>query len=165
MTTLKQFIMSCQHCFTHNDQETVSNELCRLLSKSILNRQFLNDCFGQIAWVGKKVLYEDDHYGFCICGHISHEVKEVQPHNHGSTWAIYGQESGQTYMTEWQQVMPPEAGSPGKAKKTASYTLAPGDVYYYKTGQIHSLTREPGRLIRIEGQNVDRLNKALFEPV
>ncbi len=143
----------------------VCNKLCHLLREALLDEQFLEDCFEQVESGGRKVLYEDNQYGFCICGHINYEKKEVPPHNHGSTWAIYGQAAGLTYMTDWEQVTVADGHAQGKVKKIKSYTLAPGDVYYYSSGKIHSPIREPGRLVRIEGQNLDRLEKDFFEPV
>src|ERR1700730_4735150 len=60
----------------------------------------------------RKILYEDPEYGFCILAHVYHGAKETAPHDHGPTWAIYGQAAGETLMNEWAMV---ESASEQKA--------------------------------------------------
>ena len=38
----------------------------------------------------RKVLYEDPELGFCVCGHVYENAAHGAPHDHGSSWAIYG---------------------------------------------------------------------------
>src|SRR5262245_47998060 len=47
----------------------------------------------------RQVLYEDPALGFCICGHVYDGPAHGTPHDHGSSWAIYGQATGITEMT------------------------------------------------------------------
>ena len=39
----------------------------------------------------RDVLYEDPELGFCIRGHSTTARPISQPHDHGPSWAIYGQ--------------------------------------------------------------------------
>ncbi len=64
----------------------------------------------------RKILYEDPELGFCILGHVNHGAKGSKPHDHGPTWAIYGQASGETIMSDWEMLSPPENGEPGQVK-------------------------------------------------
>ena len=73
----------------------------------------------------RSVLYEDPELGFCICAHVYNGEKKGEPHDHGPTWAIYGQAAGETEMTDWRMVTPPAGGKPGKAEQTRSYILSP----------------------------------------
>jgi hypothetical protein len=52
----------------------------------------------------REVLYEDPELGFCICGHVYSGPAHGSPHDHGSSWAIYGQAAGVTEMTDWRIV-------------------------------------------------------------
>jgi hypothetical protein len=53
---------------------------------------------------------------------------------------------------------------PGKVRHARSYTLEPGMAKVYNEGDVHSPRREgPTRLIRIEGQNTDRIKRFAFE--
>ena len=43
------------------------------------------------ARLERHVLYEDPELGFCILAHNYAGSKESPPHDHGPSWAIYGQ--------------------------------------------------------------------------
>jgi hypothetical protein len=51
-------------------------------------------------------------------------------------------------------------------KKTRSYKLTPGAVHVYNEGDLHSPGRAgPTRLIRIEGTNMEKVQRAKYEEV
>ena len=105
----------------------------------------------------RKILYEDPELGFCILGHVHHGAKESSPHDHGPTWAIYGQAQGETIMTDYEKLAAAGEGQPGKARPTRDYKLTPGSAYVYNEGDLHSPRRDgPTRLIRIEGRTSRR---------
>ena len=57
-------------------------------------------------------------------------------------------------------------GKPGKARPVRTYKLTPGTAYLYNEGDLHSPRRRgPTRLIRIEGVNMDRIQRLKFEVV
>ncbi len=114
----------------------------------------------------RKILYEDPELGFCILAHVYKGAKESAPHDHGTTWAIYGQARGTTAMTDWEVVEPAKDGKPGTVRRVRTYTLEPGMAHVYHEGQLHSPRRDgPTRLIRVEGQNTDRISRLKYEPV
>src|SRR6516165_103979 len=114
----------------------------------------------------RKVLYEDRELGFCILGHVYHGAKDSNPHDHGSSWAIYGQARGETVMTDYTAVARPSEGQSGKARRIKDYTLKPGMAYLYNEGDLHSPRRDgPTRLIRIEGKNMDKVQRYPYERV
>ena len=49
----------------------------------------------------RKILYEDPQLGFCVLAHVYRSARESPPHDHGPSWAIYGQARGETVMTDW----------------------------------------------------------------
>ena len=114
----------------------------------------------------RKILYEDPSLGFCILAHHYRGAKESAPHDHGPSWAIYGQARGETVMSDWTVLEPAAEGKPGKARPVRTYKLTPGVAYLYNEGDLHSPRRRgPTRLIRIEGVNMDRIKRLRFEPV
>src|SRR5436190_1910221 len=114
----------------------------------------------------RKILYEDPKLGFCILAHVYDGVKESNPHDHGPSWAIYGQARGETIMNDWALVHPAGPDTPGKVRHVRSYTLKPGMAYVYNEGDLHSPRREgPTRLIRIEGTNMDKVRRLSYERV
>src|SRR5215212_6118955 len=64
----------------------------------------------------RHILYEDPDLGFCILAHNYASPKTSPPHDHGPSWAIYGQARGETHMTDYERVAEPADGKPGKAR-------------------------------------------------
>jgi len=114
----------------------------------------------------REVLYEDPELGFAILGHVYATAKQTAPHDHGPTWAIYGQARGETLMTDWELVEPARDDQPGKVRPVREYRLTPGMAYLYNEGDLHAPRRDgPTKLIRIEGVNTERISRARYEPV
>lgn len=114
----------------------------------------------------RKILFEDPQLGFCILAHVYRGAKESSPHDHGPTWAIYGQARGETLMNEWALVEPASPAKPGKVRHVRSYPLKPGMAHVYNEGDLHSPRREgPTRLIRLEGTNMDKVKRLSYEKV
>ena len=60
----------------------------------------------------------------------------------------------------------PGEGKPGKARRTKDYTLKPGAAYLYNEGDLHSPRRAgTTRLIRIEGRNMEKVQRLPYERV
>jgi hypothetical protein len=77
----------------------------------------------------RKILFEDPELGFCILGHVNQGAKQSQPHDHGPTWAIYGQAEGETEMTDRAMVTPESEAQIGKERHVREYTLKPAAAY------------------------------------
>ena len=91
---------------------------------------------------------------------------ESPPHDHGPTWAIYGQAAGETEMTDWELLEAASEAAPGKVRKARTYTLTPGMAFVYNEGDLHSPRRDgPTRLIRLEGINMDTVKRLKYEAV
>src|SRR5262249_10132353 len=114
----------------------------------------------------RKIIYEDPQLGFCILAHSYQGAKESQPHDHGPSWAIYGQARGTTVMSDGAAVQPPAEGKPGKGGLVKSSPLRPGGTPVDTEGDLHSPRRDgPTRLIRIEGTNMDKVRRLAYERV
>jgi hypothetical protein len=114
----------------------------------------------------RKILYEDPALGFCILAHVYKGAKESKPHDHGPSWAIYGQARGTTVMNDWALVEPATESRPGKVRHVRSYRLEPGMAHLYNEGDLHSPRRDgPTWLIRIEGTNMDKVKRLAYQGV
>jgi len=101
-----------------------------------------------------------------VLAHSYKSAKDSAPHDHGPSWAIYGQAHGETEMTDYALVEPASRDKPGKARPLRTYKLTPGAAYLYNEGDLHSpLRRGPTQLIRIEGTNMDRIKRLKFKAV
>lgn len=113
----------------------------------------------------RDILYEDPKLGFCICAHFYQAKAYGQPHDHGPSWAIYGQATGVTEMTDWRVVEKGTGDNPTLVEPARKYDLNPGDAHFYDIGDIHSPRREGAvKLIRIEGANLDLIKRTNIKP-
>ena len=112
------------------------------------------------------MIYEDPELGFCICAHLNRDAKEANPHDHGSSWAIYGQAFGETEMSDWEIVEPASEGKPGKVRRTKVYSLKPGMAHLYNESEVHSPKRVAATgLIRIEGTDTQKLKRFSYKSI
>ena len=164
--TLDQFAADCHDALKADPGQAGREKVLEYVKKALKDKEFVATNLGDKADKERNIIYEDPELGFCICAHVYKGAKKGYPHDHGTTWAIYGQAVGETEMTDWEFVTRPEGDKPGKVKMTRSYHLKPGDAHLYPVGAIHAPMREgPTRLIRIEGENADNLTRTRIEPV
>ncbi len=164
--TLESFASACRDALKA-DSGPAGQEAVRALVSSVLkDGEFVAKYVSPDAEKERSVLYEDPDFGFCICAHVYKGAKNGEPHDHGPTWAIYGQAAGETEMTDWKIVSPASGDAPARVEKTRSYKLVPGDAHLYPTGAVHAPYRAgPTRLIRIEGKNTDKIKRTPIKAV
>lgn len=162
--TLEQFATACHRILKAEPGSEGQQKVCALLRDVLKDEDFIAAHLGDDV-PERKVLYEDPELGFCILAHAYADAKESPPHDHGPSWAIYGQACGETEMTDWEMVEPASADKPGKVRKVKSYTLTPGMAFAYDVGDLHSPRRSgPTRLIRLEGINMEKVRRLAYRP-
>ena len=137
--------------------------VCKHVSKALSDQSFIATHLQDRAPSAnpREVLYEDSELGFCICGHVYSGPANGTPHDHGPSWAIYGQATGTTEMTDWKIVRKGEGDQPTLVEPLKTYLMEPGDAHLYDIGDVHSPKRDtPVKLIRIEGQNLDHVQRS-----
>jgi predicted metal-dependent enzyme (double-stranded beta helix superfamily) len=111
---------------------------------------------------GRHTLYEDPKLGFVVLSHVNPKAAKSPPHDHGASWAIYGQATQYTDMIEWEK-----AGGDDKhaeLKEAKRYRLNPGQAGIYQNGAIHSIDYpDRARFIRVTGTNLDKINRVRFD--
>ena len=161
--TLEQFASTCRAILEADPGPEGRKKVCAVVQDVLKDKAFVAKHLGDDV-PERKVLYEDPTLGFCILAHVNRGAKESNPHDHGTTWAIYGQAEGSTVMSDWDVLSRPAADKPGKVRLKGSYPLEPGMAHVYNEGDVHSPRRDgPTRLIRIEGQNTDRIKRYPYE--
>ena len=161
--TLEQFSADCHRVLAADPGPEGRKQVCALVQKACADAVFVRQHLPDDA-PERKILYEDPELGFCILGHVNNGAKQSPPHDHGPTWAIYGQAMGETVMTDWAKVSPASEGQTGKVRHIRDYTLTPGSAYVYNEGDLHSPRRDAStKLIRIEGRNVEKIRRYPYE--
>jgi predicted metal-dependent enzyme (double-stranded beta helix superfamily) len=163
--TLEQFAKACRDALKAAPGPAGRKRVSALLQEALKDEQFVNACFTDQT-PERKILYEDPELKFCILAHHFRGAKESPPHDHGPSWAIYGQAHGETEMSDYELLEPASADKPGKVRKVRTYTLTPGVAHVYNEGDLHSPKRVSATyLIRIEGVNMETVKRHKFVPV
>jgi len=164
--TLEQFAADIRSALTANPGPGGREAVRTLVERVLRDADFVAKYVPPDLKEERNVLFEDPEIGFCICAHNYSGAKRGKPHDHGPTWAIYGQAAGETEMTDWRIVAAARDGEPAKVELARSYTLHPGDAHLYEPGDVHAPLRDgPTRLIRIEGKNTDKVERTRIEAV
>jgi predicted metal-dependent enzyme (double-stranded beta helix superfamily) len=160
---LERFAKDCHDILKADPGPAGRRKVCSLLEQALKDRAFVSANVSERT-PERQVIYEDPELGFCILAHNYATAKDSPPHDHGPSWAIYGQARGETHMTDYERVAEPSDGKAGKAKALRTYKLVPGAAHVYNERDLHSPRRDgPTQLIRIEGVNMDRVKRAKFE--
>jgi hypothetical protein len=162
---LDSFVADCRTALK-TQPGTAGREKVRDLVKQILTDPEFVATYIPEGTPERHVLYEDPELGFTVLAHGYTGAKGSKPHDHGPSWAIYGQAAGETIMTDWECLARPTETAAGQAKFNHNYVMQPGDAYLYDIGVLHSPERKGAtRLLRIEGINMEKVKRRPYEAV
>jgi hypothetical protein len=160
---LDQFVSDCRAILKRDPGPKGREEVRLQLEHLLANKDFIEKYCGEGVPRGLKVLYDDPDMGFQILAHINDKARMSPPHDHGASWAIYGQATHYTDMIEWERE---DDGGPDKAKlkPVKKYRLTPGHAGIYQDGKIHSIDYpDYSRFIRVTGTNLDKIKRVSFD--
>jgi predicted metal-dependent enzyme (double-stranded beta helix superfamily) len=161
--TLDAFIADCRTTLAR-DPGPAGREQVRLnLERLLANSDFIRAYCSDDAPRELKVLHEDKELGFQVLAHINDKARVSPPHDHGESWAIYGQATGYTDMIEWERSDRAD-GKHADLKPVKKYRLTPGHAGIYQDGTIHSIDYpDLARFIRVTGTNLDKIHRVKFD--
>lgn len=157
---LDQFIADCRSSLKRDPGPPGREEVRVNLERLLANPAFIEKYCGDDVPRGLKTLYEDPELKFQVLAHINDKARVSPPHDHGDSWAIYGQATKYTDMIEWERE--DDGTDPGHAqlKPAKKYRLTPGKAGIYQDGRIHSIDYpDYARFVRVTGTNLDRINR------
>ena len=157
--TLDSLSSTCHELLAAGDTPVARRRVADALSRALRDPAFVPDVFARPVGE-RKVTWQDPQLGFCILAHEYGEPREGKPHDHGPSWAIYGQAEGESVMNEFAVVQP------GTVRKLHSVTMRPGDVRVYDEGEVHAVTHTgPSRLVRIEGRDLTTVQRGTYRVI
>jgi len=163
--TIEAFSADCHRILKAEPGPGGRKKVCVLLQDVLKDPSFVAKNLDETT-PERRVLYEDPELGFCILAHYYKGAKESSPHDHGPSWAIYGQAWGETQMSDFELLEPATTETPGKVRKLRTYSLTPGVAHVYNEGDLHSPKRDSStKLIRIEGINMEKIKRLKFQAV
>ena len=95
-----------------------------------------------------------------MLAHINDKARISPPHDHGASWAIYGQATKHTDMIEWEREDDGRIPNTPSSSPSKKYRLTPGKAGIYQNGAIHSIDYpDYARFVRVTGTNLDKINR------
>ncbi|MBI1989212.1 MAG: hypothetical protein HYS65_05685 [Betaproteobacteria bacterium] len=92
--TVEQLAQSFHKALKAEPGPAGRRKVCELLQAALTDAPFIASTFSD-STSDRHLLYEDPELGFCIFAHNYKGAKDSPPHDHGPSWAIYGQVQGE----------------------------------------------------------------------
>jgi hypothetical protein len=141
---------------TRQHVEKVKAHMERLL----VDPGFVKEYFNDRQELGLKRIHIDPKLGFEVMTYRYNEARKSNPHDHGDSWAIYGQVAEYTEMTEWDRLDDGSDPEHAKLRPNPSYRLTPGKAGVYYGRQLHSTATPVGtRYLRVTGTDLEDIER------
>ena len=141
----------------HAGRDRVRQKLERLLGDAAFCATFL----GADAEPGMKQIYQDPELDFCVLTYNMSGPRTSPPHDHGRSWAVYGQAAGYTDMTIWS----PTGEGAGSIEPDRTFRLEPGQAGLFDVQEIHSIQYGAGsKFVRVTGVDMSSEPRRVFDP-
>lgn len=155
---LDQFIADCRASLTRDPGPAGREQVRTNLERLLHNADFVREYCGDEQPHGVKTLYEDPALGFLVLAHTYDKARVSPPHDHGASWAIYGQAVKYTDMTEWEREDDGSDPQHAKIRPVKKYRLDPGQAGIFQDGAIHSIDYpDKARFVRVTGTDLDKI--------
>lgn len=104
----------------------------------VRDADFVRQHFHDGVKYGPRRLFVDPELGFEVLGYRAEKARSSPAHDHGDSWALYGQVRDYTEMTEYNRL--DDGRDPDNAKLgiKSKYKLETGQVGTYWGSQLHS---------------------------
>jgi predicted metal-dependent enzyme (double-stranded beta helix superfamily) len=162
--TLDAFVKDAQAALKADNSPASRQRVRVLLEKLLGNAQFVDEAVGPDAPIGTRKLYEDKDLGFVVLAHVNAKGHQSPPHDHGSSWAVYGQAVKHTDMTEYKRLDGGTDAGEARLEKVKSYRLEPGHAGVYDVGAVHAIDYPEGsRFVRVTGRDLDHVKRLKYD--
>ena len=161
---LENFCADCQKDIAEAGDASNLENVRTNLEKLLENQDFLDATCGPDEEAGTHVLYQDPDKDFMVLAHINPTGKTSPPHDHGKSWAIYGQAIQFTEMSEYDRVDDETEDGIAEVSLRKKYRLEPGMAGMFKAHEIHSIHfPDNARFIRVTGTDLTQLHTKRFD--
>ena len=162
--TLDAFVKDTQTALGGDNSPSGREKVRQLLEKLLTNKQFVDEAVGPAAPTGTRKLYEDKDLGFVVLAHVNAKGHKSPPHDHGSSWAVYGQAIKYTDMSVYKRLDGGSDAGDARLEKVKSYRLEPGHAGVYDVGAVHAIDYPEGsRFVRVTGRDLDHVKRLKYD--
>jgi len=173
--TMEAFVEDVREMFsTTTDPRAQAQFVAQHMQELLKSSEWLTERIGlpDEGGFGSHKLHLDEKYGhpdggfLLMCG-IQKPGQESPPHDHGTTWVVYGVLEGGIEQTKWRWSYPETDRTSPQIKPLESWIQGAGDIAFFLPGEIHN-TRNVDEtrsvVVRLEGQRLADLIRHRYNP-
>ena len=162
--SLDEFCQDCHEAIAADDGPAGREIIRQKLERLLANGAFVERYLGDGVTDGVHTLYRDETYEFVVLAHVNSTPHRSPPHDHGRSWAVYGQALAHTDMSEYRRVDGGKADGEAVLEKVKTYRLMPGHAGLYDVGCIHAIDYpENACFVRVTGRELELEPRLKFD--
>ena len=151
-----------------NGRENIRQKLELLLREAAFCAAYV----GPDSDLGVSQIFEDPDLHFCVLAYNMAESRTSPPHDHGRSWAVYGQAAGYTDMTIWSAAgscdgkghAEGDGKGGGNIEPVRTFRLEPGQAGLFDVREIHSIQYPEGsKFVRVTGVDMSQETRRVFD--
>jgi len=155
---LSEFCADAKDILSRDGGADGREKIRQKLEALLQNEAFVDEVCGPEAPMGITTLYHDPDLDFMVLAHVYPAGRTSPPHDHGASWAIYGQAIGWTDMTEYDRLDDGKEEGHADLEERRKYRLEPGHAGMFGPHQIHSIHfPDHARFVRVTGTDLTHI--------
>ncbi|MDA1075324.1 MAG: hypothetical protein O3A63_11270 [Proteobacteria bacterium] len=159
--TLTDFCDDTRAILQKHDDHAGHEQIRQKLETLLGNPAFCAEYVGPDNNTGMSQIFEDPKLHFCVLAYNMADARKSPPHDHGSSWAVYGQTTVYTDMTIWAATGKDE----GTIEPVRTFRLDPGNAGLFDVREIHSIDYAAGsKFVRVTGVDMSMETRRVFDP-
>ena len=163
--SLDRFCTDCRRALKADPGEGGHEAVRHNLENLLADKDFVAAHCGPQAEAGIRTIYRDKETDFNVLVHVYEAGKTGPPHDHGTSWAVYGQVAEYTDMTAWKRLDDGSKEGEAKLERAGTVRLEPGMAGTFEVGDIHSIHFPDGaRFMRVTGTDLDAIPTQRYDP-
>lgn len=153
-----EFCGDCRSAIDPKTREADLTKVQRALEQLLENDAFVQEHCGPDAKIGTHTIYRDPETDFMLLAHINDKGRTSPPHDHGASWAVYGQAVEFTEMTEYDRTDDQSKDGHAELNKSRTYKLERPHAGHFGPHCVHSIHFPDGaRFLRVTGTDLTTL--------
>ncbi len=159
--SLEKFCSDTREILANNDNHEGREAVRQRLEQLLIDPDFCAEYVSSGSETGVEQIYQDDDLGFCVLAYNMDQPRTSPPHDHGKSWAVYGQTHGYTDMTIWAAPGDDE----GTIEPVDTFRLGSGQAGLFDVREIHSIEYTSGaKFVRVTGVDMSAESRRVYNP-
>ncbi|MDH2237874.1 hypothetical protein N5K27_16365 [Pigmentiphaga sp. GD03639] len=162
--TLEQFCENTRATLRQDPGRAGQERVCADFERLLQSPAFVDKyCAPELERKLYRV-HTDPELGFEVLVHLNKAARKSPPHDHGESWAIYGQVTRWVDITNYRRVDDGRQSGRADLTPTESFRLEPGQARLFPQGAIHAIDYpDQAVFARVTGRDLDAFHRDMFD--